>query len=97
MSEYPPSGVLFTNERKQKETSPDYTGQLELSDEVVSDLVDQISRGETKPSLSLAGWKKTSRKTGKVFLSLVGSIKRPPQEGQQSAPASQAVNDEVPF
>lgn len=45
MSEYPPSGVLFSNKKKTKETSPDYTGKLELSDEVINDLMDQQSRG----------------------------------------------------
>ena len=39
MTEYPPSGVLFANKKKTKQNSPDYTGNLELSDEVVNDLV----------------------------------------------------------
>lgn len=53
MSEYPPSGVLFSNKKKTKETSPDYTGKLELSDEVINDLMDQQSRGsEACPVLS---------------------------------------------
>lgn len=76
MNDYPPSGVLFTNNRKSKETQPDYTGSLELSDEVVNDLVDQISRGITKPKLSLAGWKKVSQKNGTTYLSLRGTSLR---------------------
>jgi len=55
MNDYPPSGVLFQNDRKKNEKSPDYTGQIELSDEVVNDLVDQMSRGITKPKVSLLG------------------------------------------
>lgn len=73
-NDYPPSGVLFTNDRKQKPNQPDYTGDLELSDEVINDLVEQMSRGNAKPKLRLAGWKKTSKKTGKAFVSLTGSL-----------------------
>ena len=75
MTDYPPSGVLFSNNKKKTEKQPDFTGDLELSDEVVNDLVDQMSRGVTKPKLSLAGWKKVSRK-GLNFMSLVGSVQR---------------------
>jgi len=99
MNDYPPSGVLFTNNRKSKETQPDYTGSLELSDEVVNDLVDQISRGITKPKLSLAGWKKVSQKNGATYLSLRGNKfeERPQSNAQPSQPVSTALNDEVPF
>jgi hypothetical protein len=95
-NDYPPSGVLFTNDRKQKANQPDYTGDLELSDEVINDLVDQMSRGSSKPKLRLAGWKKTSKKTGKTFVSLLGSKF---EERQQQAPQPQAaqLNDDVPF
>ena len=30
MSQYPPRGALFQNQNKQKETQPDYTGNLEI-------------------------------------------------------------------
>ena len=95
-NQYPPSGVLFTNERKQKPNQPDYTGDLELSDEVVNDLVEQMSRGEAKPKLRLAGWKKTSQKTGKVFVSLTGS-KFEERQAQQPQAQNTALDDEVPF
>ena len=96
-NDYPPSGVLFTNERKQTPKQPDYTGDLELSDEVINDLVDQMSRGNAKPKLRIAGWKKTSKKTGKVFVSLIGSK----FEERQQAPLAQSYNtplaDDIPF
>jgi hypothetical protein len=96
MSEYPPSGVLFSNKKKTKETSPDYTGKLELSDEVINDLMDQQSRGVEKPVLSLAGWKKVANKTGETFLSLRGN--KYEERGQsQNAPAPKPMDDEVPF
>ena len=96
MSEYPPSGVLFSNKKKTKETSPDYTGKLELSDEVINDLMDQQSRGVEKPILSLAGWKKVANNTGETFLSLRGN--KYEERGQaQNIPAPKPIDDEVPF
>lgn len=65
---YGPSGVLFTNERKQAENHPDYEGKLELDDALVRVLLDQLKAGDV-PTLELKGWKKVS-KTGKKFLSL---------------------------
>tara|TARA_E500000318_G_scaffold74336_1_gene68993 strand:+ start:1215 stop:1529 length:315 start_codon:yes stop_codon:yes gene_type:complete len=102
-NQYPPSGVLFTNDRKQKPNQPDYTGDLELSDEVINDLVEQMSRGVTKPKLRLAGWKKTSQKTGKVFVSLTGSMYQESNQKKENADGfapqrAQAVTgDDIPF
>lgn len=74
MNDYPPSGVLFTNNRKAPESKqPDYTGNLELSVDVVEDLRKQISDGSTKPKLALSGWKKVSKK-GATFISMNGKI-----------------------
>ena len=41
----------------------------ELSDEVVGDLVSQMERGNKKPKLRLAGWKKQSKKGTKFIYS----------------------------
>tara|TARA_R100001440_G_scaffold42760_1_gene62513 strand:- start:281 stop:580 length:300 start_codon:yes stop_codon:yes gene_type:complete len=99
MTEYPPSGVLFANKKKTKQNSPDYTGNLELSDEVVNDLVSQMERGVEKPKINLAGWKKVAKKTGDTFLSLRGSAFE--ERGRQSggyAPAKQEpLDDDIPF
>ena len=94
MSNYPPSGALFVNEKKRSEKSPDYTGKLELSDEVVNDLVAQTERGVEKPQISLIGWKKTS-KAGKQFLSVIGNVYE--ERGSGSPQQSNDVNDSVPF
>jgi len=96
MNDYPPSGVLFANKKKTKPTSPDYTGNLELSDEVVNDLVSQMERGVEKPKISLAGWKKQAKKTGDTFLSLRGS--KHEEKGQyQSRPSPVTIEDDIPF
>ena len=52
---YDNSGVLFVNDRKEKENQPDYTGNIVLN-------------GEKK---RLAGWKRTSKSDpSKTFLSV---------------------------
>ena len=98
MSQYPPSGVLFTNNRKRSDKSPDYTGKLELSDEVLQDLVAQMERGVEKPVLSLIGWKKMSHKTGAVFLSLLGNkFEENPNSDGSSDQSAGKLDDSVPF
>ena len=104
MTDYPPGGVLFSNKRKKTETQPDFTGDLELSDEVVSDLVSQMERGVKKPKIALAGWKKVSKK-GLHFVSLRGSVfkdreERPPQmpaDDFNMGPSKVADEDTIPF
>ena len=55
MPEYDNSGVLFVNDRKEKENQPDYTGNV-------------VINGSKK---RLAGWKKTSKSDPSMnFLSL---------------------------
>ena len=46
---------------KKTPNQPDYTGDLELSDEVINDLVEQMSRGNPKPSAQLAGRRPAKR------------------------------------
>ena len=52
---YPPSGSLFSNEQKRSENSPDYSGYLEIDDEVYDDLLNQKSKNSEKISMSLVG------------------------------------------
>ena len=75
MSQYPASGALFSNQKKQRDNQPDYTGSIELSGEVVQDLWNQLQSGVQNPKADLAGWKKTS-KSGRPFLSLRGNVLR---------------------
>ena len=97
MSQYPPSGVLFTNNRKRSDKSPDYTGKLELSDEVLQDLTSQMDRGVEKPVLSLIGWKKVSQKTGATFLSLLGNKFEENPNHEVSSGQSGKLDDSIPF
>ena len=56
MSQYPPRGALFQNQNKQKETQPDYTGNLEIPNDVAQDIIAQINEGIEAPKIDLAGW-----------------------------------------
>lgn len=97
MSNYGPSGALFPAKQKKSEKSPDFTGKLELSDEVVNDLISQMERGVDKPVISLVAWRKTS-KAGNNFLSMVGNIFKPMEgNGQQQQQQAKPMNDEIPF
>jgi len=105
--QYPASGILFQNDRKQTETQPDYTGNIEVDPEVVKDLWDQLQSGNERPKASLSGWKKIS-KNGKPFLSLRSSLlqeRRNKSAYQSQAPSGYGQNnqvnndmdDEIPF
>jgi len=100
MSQYPASGVLFANDRKQNEKQPDYTGSLELDHETIRDLVEQMNSGVDNPKANLAGWRKTS-KTGKQFLSIRASVVRERMQQQvssyQAPPQNNNIDDEIPF
>ena len=56
--EYPPSGTLFMSKNKRSDRSPDYTGQFELSYDVIEDLVRQMKDGVKKPQFNISCWKK---------------------------------------
>ena len=72
MPEYDNSGVLFVNDRKEKENQPDYTGNIVLN-------------GQKK---RLAGWKKTSKSDPSMtFLSISVSdfLEKKEEPEQQTA------------
>ena len=81
--EYPPSGTLFMSKNKRSDRSPDYTGQFELSYDVIEDLVRQMKDGVKKPQFNISGWKKYSNKTGTSFLSLRANIYDPPNKDEE--------------
>ena len=81
--EYPPSGTLFMSKNKRSDRSPDYTGQFELSYDVIEDLVRQMKDGVKKPQFNISGWKKYSNKTGTSFLSLRANIYDPPKKDEE--------------
>ena len=104
MAQYPASGILFQNDRKQNERQPDYTGNLEVDREVVTDLWNQMQEGVEHPKANLVGWRKTS-KNGKPFLSLRSDLWRERKSsdnyqapaGHQNNKQSNDMDDEIPF
>jgi len=102
--QYPASGVLFQNDRKQNERQPDYTGNIEMDHETVTDLWNQLQEGIEKPKANLVGWRKAS-KNGKPFLSLRSDLLRERKEksgyqttsGYQNNKQSSDMDDEIPF
>lgn len=62
----PNSGSLFVNSQKKSENGPDYSGTITLG----GDLLEEIRNAGDTVDIKIAGWKKTSQKTGTTFLSL---------------------------
>ena len=77
-------GVLFKNDKKEKETHPDYTGKINIEG------VDHY----------LSCWVNKSEKTGKNYMSLsIGKVVQANNEVPASAPAPAGddLDDDVPF
>ena len=68
MPEYDNSGVLFVNDRKEKDNQPDYTGNV-------------VINGSKK---RLAGWKKTSKSDPSMYFLSLSISDYQEQSNQQS-------------
>lgn len=87
-------GALFKNDRKQRDNQPDYTGKVELGDDV-------IAAAQAGKPIYVSGWIKkinTGQRKGENMLSL--SI-QPPRENQAGGEAprktEKPAGDEKPF
>ena len=58
-------GAIFTNDYKQNEKQPDWTGTIEIPKELLKDLVEKVKQGQTA-ELRVALWDRTS-KNGKDY------------------------------
>lgn len=79
-------GAFFANTRKQQQNHPDYRGDLQISSELLDNLIAQRQAGVQFPKLELSGWKKVAN-SGTTFISL--SAKKPYVKGdggQRQAP-----------
>jgi hypothetical protein len=79
LRKYDASGAMFQVQKKSPK-APDYTGQLEISDEVFEDLIKQYKANkelseDKRPYLkiNLVGWRKVAQSTGRPFLSVLGN------------------------
>jgi uncharacterized protein (DUF736 family) len=95
MAEYqakPNSGSLFANDKKEKDTHPDFKGDMVLGPELVAEIAALVNAG--KPAkVQVAGWKKTT-KNGKVFLSLSLSGEFKPK-GDRPRPARTEITEDL--
>lgn len=108
-----PRSALFVNRNKTEEKHPDYKGDIELTREVVEDMLAQLNSGARFAKAEISGWKRQGQNAG-TYLSL--SIKklfkkdgaqRPPQNPAVAENRAQTVppqptppsntGDEIPF
>ena len=93
-----PQGSLFSNVNKSKEAHPDYTGTLELNQEVVEDLSNQFHAGVAFPKISIAGWKRMAKKSGATFLSVKASVLQERKNRDENVqPTKQTMSNDDPF
>ena len=87
----PNTGTLFANKTKQKENSPDYSGELLI------DVRSLVAEGGIA-KVRIAGWKKPM-KSGGTFLSLSLSNPQAAAAPSFSAPSSSLadMDDDIPF
>ena len=83
------SGALFKNDRKQRDTHPDYTGNIEITPEFLAEIQKNVGK-----KFQLSGWIKQGQRGSYISLSM-----QPPWEGGQrsSAPARTLPKDDIPF
>jgi uncharacterized protein (DUF736 family) len=84
-----PFGALFKSKNKVNDKAPDYSGSVDVDD----DLVALVQGGHDK--LQLAGWLKTS-KTGNKYISI--SLSAPYNKGNKTARrGGNSSDDDIPF
>ena len=93
---------LFRQEEKRSETSPDYSGGIEVLETEVAELVEHLQRGEREDDyqgrrivrLRMGAWLKES-KNGRKYL---GGSMTIPQEQQTARPSAPApLPEDMPF
>jgi len=100
-----PTGGLWINKDKvDGSNQPDKTGKVELTRELVKELVDQLNDGNEYAVIRLAGWDQVSG-SGSQWTNVKASSITPPNKGQRPAPQStgqsftppESTNDKIPF
>jgi hypothetical protein len=93
MSNYPPGGILFFQDKKKNPKMPDYKGNLEISRETLNHLVVMAKKNEPL-KMDLSGWMKPT-KNGGTFISLVAA--KPYEKSDSYGSPSRDDDDSVPF
>ena len=93
-SKYPNSGALFKNARKTSDKHPDMTGNIELGEDLLRELLALAKAG--KPiKVDVSAWSKAT-KAGDKFLSLQVKKAWERQEGGGGG-WKKDLDDDVPF
>ena len=87
-------GAIFSNDYKQNDNQPDWTGKLEITSDLIKDLTDLVDSGNVI-GLNIALWNRTS-KNGKDYKYARLSIPQAKPETNGS-PSDQFDNGDMPF
>lgn len=96
-TKYPPRGALFRNKNKTSDKHPDLRGDLEISREVLQELVNRSKEGK-ELKMEVSAWKKHSDKAG-PWLSLAASKPYEKTGNFSASPrrSSSSMDDDAPF
>jgi len=83
-------GALFMNRNKMKESSPDLSGDVEISMETLKSLV-ELAKKQEPLKMRMAGWVKEG-KNGKYY-----SISLSEQKQQDKPKPKPSFDDDIPF
>ena len=99
----PSGGLWFNKDKVGGSNQPDRTGKVELTRELVKELVDQLNDGNEYGIIRLAGWDQVSG-SGSNWTNVKTSSINPPNKGQRPAPAEKSFkmpdpdeDDKIPF
>lgn len=95
------AGALFGNQRKEKETHPDWQGNIFIDPALAREQLANLDPETGFLKLQISGW--TNKWNGGHYFSL--SVAKPyvkqqsaaPQQAQQAAPAPEVPDEEIPF
>ena len=100
MTDFKARFSLFRQEEKRNERSPDYSGNLEIPEDQVQDLIAYLGTAEKSTyndkrfiKIRLGAWIETS-KAGKKYFSGQAT---PPMGGGEPAPVAPPVPEDLPF
>ena len=90
-------GAIYTNDYKNSEKQPDWTGKVSISRDMLKELVDKLRGGDTNENggvdLRVALWNRTS-KNGKEYKYARLDI---PQKKEEPKPVEDVNNDDQEF
>ena len=95
----PNNGSLFRNNYKERDTHPDYRGDVYLEKGLLDLLVREHTSTAGLVRVSISGWK-SQTKDGQTYLSLKASEPYVPKGAAKSAPKDEDISqddEDVPF